>query len=79
MDVLSSTGQIADGADVWYKLATPQTIDLGYITPPAIPSGSTVTISASLTTTFNLEWWVDSGITDVIEDLKAYVDYRIGG
>ena len=62
-----------------YPLATPQTIDLGYIAPPAIPSGSVVTVSASLTPEFNLEWWVDSGITDVIENLKAYVDYRIGG
>lgn len=62
-----------------YPLATPQTIDLGYIDPPAIPSGSVVTVSASLTPEFTLKWWVDDGITDVIEDLKAYVDYRIGG
>lgn len=62
-----------------YPLATPQTIDLSYINPPAIPSGAVVTVSASLTPEFHLEWWVDPGITDVIEDLKAYVDYRIGG
>lgn len=74
-DVLSSTGQIADGADVWYKLATTQAIDLGYITPPAIPSGSVVTISASLTPTIHLEWWMDDGITALVDDLIAYIAY----
>ena len=62
-----------------YPLATPQTIDLGYITPPAIPSGSVVTISASLTPTLHLEWWVDDGITALIDDLIAYIDYKTEG
>ena len=78
-DVLSSTGQISDGADVWYKLTTTQTINLGYIDPPAIPSGSVVTVSASLTPTFTLEWWVDDGITTLVNDLIAYVDYKTEG
>jgi len=78
-DVLSSTGQIADGADVWYKLASSQTIDLGYITPPVIPSGSVVSISASLTPEFTLEWWVDDGITALVNDLITYVDYKTEG
>jgi hypothetical protein len=78
-DVLSSTGRIADGADVWYKLAAPQTIDLGYIAPPAIPSGSVVSISASLTPTIHLEWWVDDGITELVDDLIAYIDYKTEG
>lgn len=67
------------GAELYYPLATPQTIDLGYIAPPAIPSGSTVTISASLTPGFQLEWWVDDGITTVVNDLIAYVDYKTEG
>jgi len=62
-----------------YPLATPQTIDLGYIDPPAIPSGSVVTISASLTPTITLEWWVDDGITELVNDLIAYVDYKTEG
>ena len=62
-----------------YPLATPQTIDLGYIDPPAIPSGSVVTISASLTPEFTLEWWVDDGITALVDDLIAYVDYKTEG
>lgn len=64
---------------VIYQLATPQTIDLGYIDPPAIPSGSVVTISASLTPEFMLEWWVDDGITALVDDLIAYVDYKTEG
>ena len=55
------------------------TIDLGYIDPPAIPSGSVVTISASLTPTFHLEWWVDDGITELVNELIAYVDYKTEG
>lgn len=78
-DVLSSTGLIADDADVWYKQATSQTIDLGYIIPPAIPSESVVTVSASLTPEFTLEWWVDDGITTLVNDLIAYVDYKTEG
>jgi hypothetical protein len=62
-----------------YPLATPQTIDLGYITPPAIPSGSVVTVSASLTPTIHLDWWVDDGITALVNDLIAYVDHKTEG
>lgn len=62
-----------------YPLATPQTIDLGYIAPPAIPSGSVVTISASLTPEFTLEWWVDDGIAALVNDLIAYIDYKTEG
>lgn len=62
-----------------YPLATPQTIDLGYIAPPAIPSGSVVTISASLAPTIHLEWWVDDGITALVDDLIAYIDYKTEG
>jgi hypothetical protein len=42
-DVLSSTGQIADGATVLYKQA-PATESLGYIDMPDIQDGSTVSI-----------------------------------
>ena len=63
----------------YVKHATPHTIDLGYIDPPAIPSGSVVTISASLTPTLHLEWWMDDGITTLVNDLIAYVDYKTEG
>ena len=46
VDVLSTTGQIADGATVLYPLATPVIEDLGYIEdwPTDIPEGATITI-----------------------------------
>ena len=67
------------GANLYYPRLNPVTIDLGYIDPPAIPSGSVVTISASLAPTFTLEWWVDDGITALVDDLIAYVDYKTEG
>ena len=55
-----------------------ETIDLGYIDPPAIPSGSVVTISASLTPTFDLDCWTEhaselADITDAITTLAGMV------
>jgi hypothetical protein len=69
----------ANNFDFFYPLATMQTIDLGYITPPVIQSGSVVTVSASLTPTLHLEWWVDDGITALVNDLIAYIDYKTEG
>lgn len=78
--VTNGIGRMAElGANLYYPLLNTVTIDLGYITPPAIPSGSTVTISASLTPEFTLEWWVDDGITALIDDLIAYIDYKTEG
>lgn len=55
-----------------------ETTDLGYIDPPAIPSGSVVTISASLTPTFDLDCWTEhaselADITDAITTLAGMV------
>jgi hypothetical protein len=69
----------ANPITLYYPYSEPQYIDLGYIAPPAIPSGSVVTISASLTPTFHLEWWVDDGITALVDDLITYVDYKTEG
>lgn len=43
-DVLSETGEIADGVTVLYTLATPTTEELGYIDMPEVSEGDTVTI-----------------------------------
>ena len=78
--VANGIGRMAElGANLYYPRLNPVTIDLGYITPPAIPSGSVVRISASLTPEFHLEWWVDDGITTLVNDLIAYVDYKTEG
>jgi hypothetical protein len=57
VDVLSSTGQIADGATVLYKLATPVTEQRGYVDLPEIPEGATLTIPEL--DAFNVRYSVD--------------------
>lgn len=59
-----------------YKLVTPQTIDLGYIDMPTIDSGDTISVSAAITPVIDVAWWCYDDITDIIRDLKAYVDYK---
>ena len=54
---ISTTGELSTGASVYYKLATTATIDMGYITPPAIASGSVISILATLTPTITPTWW----------------------
>lgn len=75
---MSTTGQLTTGAEVYYKASSASTIDLGYIDQPAIPSGSVVTISASLTPTFDLSCWTEhaselADITDAITTLAGMV------
>lgn len=65
------------GVLLYYELAEPQTIELGYITPPAIPSGSVVSIDATLTPTIDLAWWTEEALPQVIDSLKGYVDSKI--
>jgi hypothetical protein len=62
-----------------------QTIDLGYIDPPAIPSGSVVTVSASLTPTFDLDCWtkhaseIPAQMHDWYDRLKEDIDDIVYG
>lgn len=65
------------GVMLYYELATPQTIELGTITPPPIPSGSVIKIAATLEPEFDIQWWTESAIPSVINGLKAYVDEQI--
>lgn len=44
VDVLSTTGQIADGATVLYPIATPVTEDMGYVMLPDVPEGASISI-----------------------------------
>lgn len=56
---------------------TPAIINLGTIDMPAIPSGSTVSLLASLTPTIDVSWWTEQAIPMLIESLKSYVDSKI--
>lgn len=57
VDAISSTGDLSDNADVYYKLATASIIDAGYITMPAIPDGAEISITAQVTPTIAAKWW----------------------
>ena len=59
-----------------YKLATPQTIDLGYIDMPTIESGDAISVGASIVPVIDVAWWCYDDVTDIIRDLKTYVDYK---
>ena len=48
VDVLSSTGEIANGADVYYKATSPQTIALDPVTLPTITPGTNITVTAAV-------------------------------
>ena len=76
---LSSTGQLTTDADVYYKIATAQTIDLGYIDMPAIESGDAISVGASIVPVIDAAWWCYDEVTDIIKDLKTYVDYKTAG
>lgn len=54
---ISTTGELSTGASVYYELATPQIIDLGYISIPAVPDGATISITAQVTPTIAAKWW----------------------
>lgn len=58
---------------LYYPFATPQTIDLGYISMPAIPDGSTISITAQVTPTITASWWA-RGAAAIAEALKSLRD-----
>ena len=61
-DAMSTTGTLADGATVIYKLAEPQTISLGKIDLPSLPSPYfSLHVDALVTPTLDAEWWTQGG------------------
>ena len=72
-DVLSSTGAIADGADVYYKAASSTTTDLGYIDMPSIADGAAISITAQVTPTITASWWA-RGASAIATAIKALRD-----
>lgn len=76
-DALSSTGTLADGATVYYKLATPVTYQLGKLDIPDLPETiSNVWIEASLTPECAMTYKQDvnvviAGLTAQIAALKG--------
>lgn len=61
-----------NGVYLYYELATPTTIDLGYIDPPAIPDGASISITAQVTPTIDVSVWSDGAepIAKMVYDLE---------
>lgn len=53
---------------VYARLATPTTIALDPITPPAIPDNAVISISASLTPTFDAGWFTEDALPMIVND-----------
>ena len=71
-DALSSTGSIADGAIVYYKLATPVTYPLGEVTVPSLPDSiSNVWTDAEVTPRTGIEYVRDVNI--VVANLESAI------
>lgn len=73
---------VANSTIFAYKLATPQTVDLGYIDMPAIPDGAEISIVAQVTPAIAAKWWtknqsdVAAAFGAVSSDLAA-LDARV--
>lgn len=50
--------------EVFYPLATPQTIDLGTIDMPSVQDGDVVEVIASLTPVIDVTWYTSQGLAD---------------
>lgn len=63
------------GVMLYYQLAAPQTIDLGYIDMPAIPDGSQISITAQVTPTISASWWTRgaAAVPEALDDLDDSV------
>lgn len=71
-DALSSTGAFADGATVYYKLATPITYPLGKLGIPSLPETiSNVWIEADLTPNCSMTYKQDVNV--IIADITAQI------
>jgi len=60
-DAWSTTGDLSDGADVYYPLAEPRTIDLGYIDLPTTFPNGTVHVEAEIQPVIDGSWWTAAG------------------
>lgn len=63
----------SNNVTLYYPLATPQTIDLGYIDIPEIPDGAEISITAQVTPTITASWWA-RGAAAIAEAFKSLRD-----
>lgn len=63
----------SNNMQLYFGVATPQIIDLGYIDPPAIPDGAAISITAQVTPTITASWWA-RGASAIATAIKALRD-----
>ena len=81
-DTISTTGTMLADSEIVYPLATPQTISLGKIDLPSLPSPSfSMHVDAAVTPTLDAEWWTVDGIasTGQLSQVASDAAERIGG
>ena len=79
-DAMSTTGDLSDGATVIYPLATPQTISLGTIDLPSLPSPSfSMHVDAAVTPTIDAEWLTEGGgkVIDAVSTRIAALESEV--
>lgn len=71
-----SNGTIPN-ADIYYPLATPKTIDLGYIDMPAVEDNDEISILASITPKITVTCWKEFSrkIAEAIQNIKNMIYY----
>ena len=80
-DAMSTTGDLSDGATVIYKLATPQTISLGKIDLPSLPSPSfSMHVDALVTPTLDAEWLTEGGgkVVEAVSTRISALESEVG-
>ena len=73
IDVMSSTGEIADGATVLYASAT-TVASGGYIDMPKIPNNAKLKILATLEPGFSAGWFTEDALPMVVNALNARIE-----
>lgn len=70
----------ANPITIYYPLATPQLIDLGYIDMPTIESGDAISVSATITPVIDATWWERGAgaVADAIKAIMAALEARTG-
>lgn len=61
-----------------YKLATPQTIDLGTIDMPQVQDGDVVEVIAAVTPSIDVTWWASAGqaVADAYASLSSAIEVK---
>lgn len=69
----SITAWLDANCELYYIAPAPTTIELGTITPPAIPDGSIIKINASLTPVIDVEWFTEDTLPKMMNSILELI------